>query len=76
MLLRLGSGAVFGNRELVFFVREHGVGDEVEEGWAHDGNVHRVAGRLSGARPAGARPQRVSYSGRSTSTEPSRTRAE
>ena len=47
ILLQLGAGAVFGNREAMFFVREHGVGDEVEAVWAHDGTLHRGAGRLT-----------------------------
>ncbi|HEV8207300.1 MAG TPA: SRPBCC domain-containing protein [Acidimicrobiia bacterium] len=47
ILLQLGAGAVFGNRELMFFLREHGVGDEVEAVWAHDGSVHRGKGRLT-----------------------------
>jgi uncharacterized protein YndB with AHSA1/START domain len=47
ILLQLGAGAVFGNREVMFFVREHSVGDEVEAVWAHDGTLHRRAGRLT-----------------------------
>jgi uncharacterized protein YndB with AHSA1/START domain len=47
ILLQLGSGAVFGNREVMFFLREHGVGDEVEAVWAHDGKVHRGTGQLT-----------------------------
>ena len=47
ILLQLGAGAVFGNREVMFFLREHGVGDEVEAVWAHDGSVHRSTGRLT-----------------------------
>ena len=47
ILLQLDAGAVFGNREVMFFLREHGVGDEVEAVWAHDGTVHRGAGRLT-----------------------------
>jgi uncharacterized protein YndB with AHSA1/START domain len=47
ILLQLGAGAVFGNREVMFFLREHGVGDEVEAVWAHDGSVHRGKGRLT-----------------------------
>ena len=47
ILLQLGAGAVFGNRELMFFLREHGVGDEVEAVWAHDGSVLRGTGRLT-----------------------------
>jgi hypothetical protein len=45
--LQLGAGAVFGNREVMFFLREHGVGDEVEAVWAHDGSVLRGTGRLT-----------------------------
>jgi hypothetical protein len=45
--LQLGAGAVFGNRELMFFLREHGVGDEVQAVWAHDGRVHRGTGLLT-----------------------------
>lgn len=47
ILLQLGAGAVFGNREVMFFLREHGVGDEVEAVWAHDGSIHRGTGRLT-----------------------------
>jgi uncharacterized protein YndB with AHSA1/START domain len=47
ILLQLGAGAVFGNREVMFFLREHGVGDEVEAVWAHDGSVLRGTGRLT-----------------------------
>lgn len=47
ILLQLGAGAVFGNREVMFFVREHEVGDEVEAVWAHDGSVHRGKGQLT-----------------------------
>jgi uncharacterized protein YndB with AHSA1/START domain len=47
ILLQLDAGAVFGNREVMFFLREHGVGDEVEAVWAHDGSVHRGKGRLT-----------------------------
>jgi uncharacterized protein YndB with AHSA1/START domain len=47
ILLQLGAGAVFGNRELMFFLREHGVGDEVEAVWAHDGRVQRGTGLLT-----------------------------
>jgi uncharacterized protein YndB with AHSA1/START domain len=47
ILLQLDAGAVFGNREVMFFVREHGVGDEVEAVWAHDGSLHRGTGRLT-----------------------------
>jgi uncharacterized protein YndB with AHSA1/START domain len=47
ILLQLGAGAVFGNRELMFFLREHGVGDEVQAVWAHDGSVHRGTGLLT-----------------------------
>ncbi len=47
VLLQLGDGAVFGNREVMFFLREHGVGDEVEAVWAHDGSVLRGTGRLT-----------------------------
>jgi uncharacterized protein YndB with AHSA1/START domain len=47
ILLQLGRGAVFGNREVMFFVREHDVGDEVEAVWAHEGAVHRGKGQLT-----------------------------
>jgi uncharacterized protein YndB with AHSA1/START domain len=47
MLLQLGAGAVFGNRELMFFLREHRVGDEVDAVWAHDGGIHRGTGKLT-----------------------------
>jgi uncharacterized protein YndB with AHSA1/START domain len=47
ILLQLGAGAVFGNREVMFFLREHRVGDEVAAVWAHDGSVRRGTGRLT-----------------------------
>lgn len=47
ILLQLGEGAVFGNRKVMFFLRERGVGDEVDAVWAHDGSVHRGTGRLT-----------------------------
>jgi uncharacterized protein YndB with AHSA1/START domain len=47
VLVQLGRGAVFGNRELIFFLREHDVGDEVEAVWARDGAVHRGTGHLT-----------------------------
>ena len=47
VLLQLGAGAVFGNRELTFFLREHHAGDEVEAIWAHDDSVQRGTGRLT-----------------------------
>ena len=47
ILLQLGAAAVFGNREVMFFLREHGVGDEVDAVWAHDGSVLRGTGRLT-----------------------------
>jgi uncharacterized protein YndB with AHSA1/START domain len=47
VLLQLGRGAVFGNREVMFFVREHDVGDEVEAVWAHAGAVQRGKGQLT-----------------------------
>jgi uncharacterized protein YndB with AHSA1/START domain len=47
ILLQLGVGAVFGNREVMFFLREHGVGDKVEAVWAHDGSVRRGTGTLT-----------------------------
>jgi hypothetical protein len=68
--LQLGAGAVFGNREVMFFLREHGVGDEVEAVWAHDGSVFRGTGRLTQR----DLPQRLSYPDSCTSTAPSRTR--
>jgi len=47
LILQLGRGAVFGNREVNFFVREHEAGDEVEVVWAHEGDLRRGRGRLS-----------------------------
>jgi uncharacterized protein YndB with AHSA1/START domain len=47
ILLQLGAGAVFGNRELMFFLREHGVGDVVSAVWARDGAVHHGTGTLT-----------------------------
>jgi predicted metalloprotease with PDZ domain len=47
ILLMLGRGAVFGNREVMFFLREHDVGDEVDVIWAHGGELRRGRGRLT-----------------------------
>jgi uncharacterized protein YndB with AHSA1/START domain len=47
IVVQLGTGAVFGNRELMFFLREHDVGHEAEVVWARDGGVHRGSGRLT-----------------------------
>jgi uncharacterized protein YndB with AHSA1/START domain len=47
ILLVLGRGPVFGNREVMFFLREHDVGDTVEAVWARDGKVLRGTGRLT-----------------------------
>jgi uncharacterized protein YndB with AHSA1/START domain len=47
VLVQLGRGAVFGNREVMFFLREHDVGDEVEAVWARDGKILRGTGRLT-----------------------------
>lgn len=47
ILLQLGAGAVFGNRELMFFLREHDVGDVVNAVWAHEGALRRGTGRLT-----------------------------
>ncbi|HYV60150.1 MAG TPA: SRPBCC domain-containing protein [Acidimicrobiia bacterium] len=47
ILLQLGEGAVFGNREIIFFLREHSVGDIVSAVWAHGGEVHRGTGKLT-----------------------------
>jgi uncharacterized protein YndB with AHSA1/START domain len=47
ILLQLGRAPVFGNREVMFFLREHDVGDEAEAVWAHDGSVHRGRGQLT-----------------------------
>ena len=47
VLLQLGAGAVFGNREVMFFLREHNVGDEVEAVWARDRQLRRGSGRLT-----------------------------
>jgi uncharacterized protein YndB with AHSA1/START domain len=47
IVVQLGAGAVFGNRELMFFLRERDVGDEAEVAWARDGGIHRGSGRLT-----------------------------
>jgi uncharacterized protein YndB with AHSA1/START domain len=47
IVVQLGAGAVFGNRELIFFLREHDVGDEAEVVWARNGGIHRGSGRLT-----------------------------
>lgn len=47
VLLVLGRAPVFGNREVMFFLREHDIGDEVEAVWARDGKVLRRKGRLT-----------------------------
>ncbi|HMF84083.1 MAG TPA: SRPBCC domain-containing protein [Acidimicrobiia bacterium] len=47
ILLQLGAGPVFGNREVMFFLREHDVGDVVSAVWAHDGTIQRGTGALT-----------------------------
>lgn len=47
VLLQLGRAPVFGYREVMFFLREHDVGDEVEAVWARNGKVLRGRGRLT-----------------------------
>jgi uncharacterized protein YndB with AHSA1/START domain len=47
LILQLGKGAVFGNREIVFFLREHDVDDEVDVVWAHGRELRRGRGRLT-----------------------------
>ena len=47
LILQLGAGAVFGNREVVFFLREHDVGEEVDVVWAHGGELRKGRGRLT-----------------------------
>jgi uncharacterized protein YndB with AHSA1/START domain len=47
LVVQLGNGAVFGNRELMFFLREHDVGDEAQAVWARNGGIHRGSGRLT-----------------------------
>jgi uncharacterized protein YndB with AHSA1/START domain len=47
VIVQLGTGVVFGNREVAFFLREHDVGDEVEVLWVRDGKVLHGTGRLT-----------------------------
>jgi uncharacterized protein YndB with AHSA1/START domain len=47
ILLVLGRAPVFGNREVMFFLREHDVGDELEAVWARGGELLRGTARLT-----------------------------
>jgi predicted metalloprotease with PDZ domain len=50
LLLRLGErGVVFDLDDLAFFLRSHEVGDEVEVGYAHDGELRAGRGTLPAA---------------------------
>ena len=43
VLVELGGAAVFGHRELWFFMRQHQPGDEAEAAWVRDGQLSGVA---------------------------------
>jgi uncharacterized protein YndB with AHSA1/START domain len=48
VLVELGGAAVFGHRELWFFMRQHQPGDEAEAAWVRDGQLVRGRARLGG----------------------------
>lgn len=53
VLVELGGAAVFGQRELLFFLRSHTVGDVVDAAWVRDGALVRGKVELDGWRPPG-----------------------
>jgi hypothetical protein len=51
LLVELAGGALFGQRELLFFMREHAPGEQVDATWVHDGQVRRGRAELDVWRP-------------------------
>lgn len=51
LLVELGGGALFGNRELLFFMREHAPGEQIDATWVRDGQVCRGRAELDVWRP-------------------------
>jgi hypothetical protein len=51
LLVELGGGALFGNRELLFFMREHAPGEQVDATWVRDGQLCRGSSGLDRWRP-------------------------
>jgi len=47
LLVELGGAALFGKRELLFFLRGHEPGEEVEAAWVRDGQLCRGRAELS-----------------------------
>jgi uncharacterized protein YndB with AHSA1/START domain len=47
LLVELGGAALFGKRELMFFLRGHAPGERVEAAWVRDGKLHRAEAELS-----------------------------
>jgi uncharacterized protein YndB with AHSA1/START domain len=47
LLVELGGAAMFGHRELIFFMREHEVGEQVDAAWVRDGQLCRARAELS-----------------------------
>jgi uncharacterized protein YndB with AHSA1/START domain len=53
LLIELGGAALFGQRELMFFLRGHEPGEQVEAAWVRDGSLCRARAALSSWRFAG-----------------------
>jgi uncharacterized protein YndB with AHSA1/START domain len=51
LLVELGGGALFGNRELFFFMREHVPGEQIDATWVRDGQLCRASDVLDRWRP-------------------------
>jgi hypothetical protein len=49
VLVELGGAAVFGHRELWFFMRQHRPGDDADAAWVRGGQLVRGRARLVGA---------------------------
>jgi S1-C subfamily serine protease len=47
LLVELGGAALFGKRELLFFLRGHEPGEQVDAAWVRDGQLRRGRAELS-----------------------------
>jgi uncharacterized protein YndB with AHSA1/START domain len=47
LLVELGGAALFGRRELLFFLRAHAPGEVVDAAWVRDGQLYRARAELS-----------------------------
>jgi membrane-associated protease RseP (regulator of RpoE activity) len=51
VLVELGGAPVFGNRELLYFMREHQPGERVDATWVRNGHLCRASAELDAWRP-------------------------